>query len=543
VELLIVDTTGIQSYIFGSNRLRENIGASYLVAKATGDWALETVREISRNACNVGDDLTLDATRQIENADHALAAEVIYAGGGNFVAIFADIMGAEGFERRLSERVLCEAPGLQLVFGRRTLTVDGDLAHVIDGVFRDLAGQKQCLPRSAPLLGVGVTRRCQSTGLPAIGLAETPDIGTDGNPGQYPVSAEILAKVLAAKPGKGGTSPADALLEAAIPKPSGFSYPREFEDLGGTRGEHSYIAIVHADGDDMAKRFQSVMSASGALRDSIDGLRQFSAGIQGAAQAALSELVTRLHAHVVGAEIAHASVPDLCISLPYDKATGALFLPFRPLVFGGDDVTFVCDGRMGLSLALGYLGLFKEHTKGLRGGLISSSAGIAIVKSHYPFARAYGLAEELCRSAKVYRHRNGIDESCLDWHFAQSGLSGGVDAIRKREYRSRHGDSMILRPLSIGVTDESHDWNVVGSGVAAFQGPKWGGMRNKIKALRDALREGSDAVEAFRNKYLDGEELPKLPSDLAKWPKRGWHGDLCGYFDAVELADWHIPLD
>lgn len=33
--LVIVDTTGIQSYIFGSNRLRENVGASYLVHQAT----------------------------------------------------------------------------------------------------------------------------------------------------------------------------------------------------------------------------------------------------------------------------------------------------------------------------------------------------------------------------------------------------------------------------------------------------------------------------------------------------------------------------
>lgn len=34
-HLVIVDTTGIQSYIFGSNRLRENVGASFLVHQAT----------------------------------------------------------------------------------------------------------------------------------------------------------------------------------------------------------------------------------------------------------------------------------------------------------------------------------------------------------------------------------------------------------------------------------------------------------------------------------------------------------------------------
>jgi hypothetical protein len=29
---------------------------------------------------------------------------------------------------------------------------------------------------------------------------------------------------------------------------------------------------------------------------------------------------------------------------------GKICLPFRPLVYGGDDVTFVCDGRLGLVL-------------------------------------------------------------------------------------------------------------------------------------------------------------------------------------------------
>jgi hypothetical protein len=40
MQLVIVDTAQIQTYIFGSNRLRENIGASHLVAEAAEGWAL-----------------------------------------------------------------------------------------------------------------------------------------------------------------------------------------------------------------------------------------------------------------------------------------------------------------------------------------------------------------------------------------------------------------------------------------------------------------------------------------------------------------------
>ena len=33
--------------------------------------------------------------------------------------------------------------------------------------------------------------------------------------------------------------------------------------------------------------------------------------------------------------------------------------PLRPIVFGGDDLTFVCHGRIGLALAARYLQYFE----------------------------------------------------------------------------------------------------------------------------------------------------------------------------------------
>ena len=39
--LLLIEATGIQNYIFGSNELKQIIGASELVQQATQDWVLE----------------------------------------------------------------------------------------------------------------------------------------------------------------------------------------------------------------------------------------------------------------------------------------------------------------------------------------------------------------------------------------------------------------------------------------------------------------------------------------------------------------------
>jgi len=46
--LTFLDTVGIQNYVFGSNVLRENIGASELVRRATRLWPFEEVRKAGK---------------------------------------------------------------------------------------------------------------------------------------------------------------------------------------------------------------------------------------------------------------------------------------------------------------------------------------------------------------------------------------------------------------------------------------------------------------------------------------------------------------
>jgi hypothetical protein len=198
---------------------------------------------------------------------------------------------------------------------------------------------------------------------------------------------------------------------------------------------------------------------------------------------------------------------------------------------------------------------------------LTACAGIAIVKSHYPFARAYALADGLCSSAKRYRQQQKLSVSCLDWHFALTGLSGSIGEIRQREYSTYHypeklkdttahppyrGEYLTLRPLTLnGNAKESHrSFSVVYKGVAAFQDlkldekeePKWSTRRNKVKALREALREGPTAVRRFKTMYgLD--VLPNIDPEKSDFQANGWWGDWCGYFDAIEMMDWYIPMN
>ncbi|MCI0563958.1 MAG: hypothetical protein MN733_36245, partial [Nitrososphaera sp.] len=390
----------------------------------------------------------------------------------------------------------------------------------------------------------GVTVMCQSTGLSAIGM--TKPIGDD--PG-YPASAEILAKIAVASRRDQQPSEADERLRKMIPSPYyGYTYPSDFEDLGGSKGEHNYIAVVHADGNGVTDRIRQIGEQAKDPRDYLTRLRAFSDALKDAAATALKTTLQKIK--VTDDKVVHPARPDLVISLSFDKETGERFLPFRPIVFGGDDVTFVCDGRLGLSLAIEYLQQFEDETskRSECGGKLTACAGIAIVKSHYPFARAYALADELCKSAKNYHRKQNLDRSCLDWHFALSGLSGTIKEIREREYSVKSG-LLTLRPVTVkdNPKEPQRAWDVVQKSLKDFQeDDTWTGRRNKVKALRDALREGPEAVERFRNMFPINKMPIKLPPLLAGYEDfeaKGWWGGFCGYFDAIELTDWFIPLN
>jgi hypothetical protein len=583
--LVAADTSGIQSYIFGSNRLRENIGASHLVKQATGSWALEAVKEAARLSTIPKED-NLAQQPCIEGEDGA--AEVIYSGGGNIVVLFKDKDNADDFMWTLSERVLCEAPGLLILMAcsdKFDWSHDA-LTQVQQRTFDKLSVLKRNRPPAGSPLSLGVTLPCQSTGLPAIKYA-----GSEKDRDQYPVSADVLAKHEALNGDNGANAKLRDALETAMGDDQHiYAFPFDLDNLGRDAGENSLISVVHADGNGIGKRVLHLAAQFGTAdknRKYVTEMREFSRRMNDCAgkalQATLQTLVERIvhadrpdqsdryeqlvHINRQGDELAAITLKKVDRVL-YPGVPQDYFLPFRPIVFGGDDVTFVCDGRLGVSLAIEYLQQFEEFSNKPETGLLdwgdenqkvvkgaTSSAGVAIVKTHYPFARAYALAEDLCNNAK----RLNWPVNTLDWHYALSGLFGDIDDIRAREYSVPTG-SLTVRPIALrdNVPDVRRTWSVVEKGLDAFQS-EWFTKRNKSKALRDALRGGPDAVKTFRAKYLRNDSLTqKLPdvggllSHQKSWQEEGWsksfasdpnHDEnLCGYFDALELMDLYIPL-
>ena len=508
--LTVVDTTRIQSYIYRSNRLAENVGASHLVHLATHEWVNE-LREVHDG-------------------------EAISSAGGNAIMVFPNREKAKAFARALSRRAIESAPGLQLRVAHVDYDTNAFLGDVIAEGIQALKTQR--VPRSEPVLGLGVTVMCQSTALPATKI-----VGEGAN--AYPAATSIKAKIHDTY-----RDSAEEQLQSLTGLHHDYTFPRDFDKIGRTKDDNSTLAVIHADGngigqlvgqiaDSFRKEDGSKMTTEEVVEANalyLPQIRKFSKQLTEATQKAIEDTVQSVVDWLESDSSNKDETEKRLISQMKHNTDeeDRLILPLRPLIIGGDDVTLVCDGRLGVSLARIYLEKFAHYAENIEYKFkkengdpleITACAGAAIVKVHYPFARAYDLADELCSNAKKRFRREGKRGSYLDWHFAVSGMvSTDLDDIRKRLYQIQ-GNKLTLRPVVV-KPEHLRSWDVVDAGLKKFQ-PKtqeekkeW--PRSKRKALQEALLGGQETTGRWIAVYGDNANLPEHPQLEKEKVKNGF---------------------
>jgi hypothetical protein len=153
--LTFVDTLGIQSFVFASNRLKDVVGGSWLVDQVTAkdSWAGK------------------------------YRDEIIIGAGGNLLLQFADDTRAKRFAAEFSRRVIDTTPGLEATIVHH-LYADGQLAEAIRSIQVMIEREKLERQPNLPLLGLGVTATCRETQLPATAI--------DDN--EMPLAAGVAAR-------------------------------------------------------------------------------------------------------------------------------------------------------------------------------------------------------------------------------------------------------------------------------------------------------------------------------------------------------------
>lgn len=504
--ITICRVVSLQRYIFQSNRMKENIGASFLVKYWLERGLIDSLKAadftVATNACL--SDSNASPLLMQEKVD----INFVYIGGGNAAFLCQSKEMAHKAVSVWSRALIENAPGLRTVVGHSW--VETSLKDAYCEALQQLDDASQSLPFGAMLYGLPVAKTCTSTGFPA---------SVQENDDWISLAAACKRKHVEAAQ-KDIAQEFDSVLNTQQ------SFATQLEELGGRRGQ-SHIAVIHADGNEMGQWLNDVMKGSSSDDEFLTYIRAFSSSVKELANTALTKTLQHLQD-----------------ALPLQPLkTKEQIFPVRPIVYGGDDLTFICDGRIGLDLAAFYLQEFSKGTINVCGQekKVTACAGIAIVPTKFPFARAYGFASELCNLAKSYRRKKGHDGCWLDFQIVSEGATGSITDLRRMQYQSLEGQTLHQRPYQVPGS-----WDIFIHILRAFRTSEW--PRNRAKALLRALVQGPAVTQQLvESVQWRGAKLPCVSEMDANERRIGWTGGDATernthFFDPLEALDFYLEV-
>ncbi len=527
--VVVFSAASLQQYIFQSNRLKENIGASYLAKRSLEQDLIETIQlsdySISTKGWKAYTDKVSGASGSIPKLDVPIDndadANLIYVGGGNAALLCKNKKVAIEIVKAWSRILLNTAPGLRVIVGYSE--VKNSLAAAYRTALEDLTRCEEALPFGATLAGLPVVRNCTSTGLAASRQSREP-YETD----------QWISEPAARKRQAADQNDATNEINSALKEGQRFAIQPE-KDLGGSEGQ-SYIALVHADGNGLGELLNRVIDEPQDDAKFIHNLRAFSASVS---HQSLQALLATLH---------HFQTKLLNLKDDLSVDTTKVF-PIRPIVFGGDDLTFVCDGRLGLYLAAYYLREFTARKVMVldKPEYVDACAGVAIVPTKFPFAQAYGFADELCGLAKTYRRdKKDSRGSWLDFQIIQAGVTGSIGTLRETQYRCLEGGHQLdNRPYEVLKEKKVNPqgWDSFEQILRGFKSKNW--PRSRAKGLMQVLAQGPTVTEQFvEGIKWRNMELPRHNGMYPTTYDTGWttDKDRTPYFDPLEALDFYIAI-
>lgn len=372
---------GIQDFIFKTNELKHIVGAS------------ELVEQICTSAFD----------------EYGKNGESIVRAAGNIKYVFESLEDCKNAFRNFPKKIMLMAPGITVSQAIAAYEDDSKFAEAVDKVEQLLKTQRNKAPKSV-LAGMMGIKRTNNTGLPAIKVNKDGDFLDDST-----IQKEFFNELQVPK-----------LCRDSFNQPQ-LDPKRVAYNISDITGKNDWIAIIHADGNGLGKVVQRVGKKK-------EIFCKFSM---------LLDEATKNAVHAAYNKLKEGKLID------EDKK-----IPIRPVVLSGDDMTVIIRGDLAIEYTSTFIDAFEKETKRLLANLLkensvfadnkdylSACAGIAFIKSSYPFYYGYQLAEELCGQAKkdtkaIAKERGSEDnlpDSCLMFHKVQDSFITDYDAIVERE--------------------------------------------------------------------------------------------------------------
>ncbi len=483
--LTILEVSQKQAYIFQSNELRSNILNSAVIA-----WVMS--KEYMEET--ISDKTLFDAERNL-----------VYSGGGHTVLEFERREDAVQFTKKITTAIKKEYQGIEVFAATLEYAEELTPGENLKELTKKLERKKSVRAASFRQGSFGVEKINTNTLKPML---EGETLERTGR-ARMPEAEEKIDKELSAE---------------------GFHRVYKFGELGGTKDESNFVAVVHIDGNAMGKRVENLQKRyeNCEWEEYKANLKEFSQSIDEQFKEAYKEM-----AEYVAANIKNDKLGDLDIQ---EKK-----LPVRRIITAGDDICFVAEGRIGLECAAAFIRFLgkKKNTVDEEG--YAACAGVAIVHQKYPFYKAYELSEMLCSNAKKFgaslsEDGSGRDVSAIDWHIEFGEVKDTLEEIRNGYYDA-DGRMLISRPYIVDASEKILEseplrryenfrrllLDIQREEVYA---------RGTLKELRSVLKQGARETEYYLKFHRIEELLADRPED-----------DFSLLYDAVELIDTFIKLE
>lgn len=398
---------GIQPFIFATNELKDIVGASELVAQICDDLFAPFRGNATQN----------------DGIHYANGMSIVKA-AGNIKFLFDNKEACRKAVLRFPKIVLRSAPGVTV--SQAVVEVDNDdkVGEAIDQIEAKLRACRN-RPMQSTVCGLMGVERSRQSGLPV----ECHQIKVNDGVQKGEFDAAKRSKQSCVPPANKSLSSNNFGANIRCTNISTF-----------TKTGNNWIAIIHIDGNGLGQIVQKVGKK-------YELFSQFSLNLNEACQAA-----ARAAANFV--------ISTYNLKREDDK------LPIRPIVLSGDDHTLICRADLAVPYVEAFLREFEKQTetkmaKELKeAGLerLTACAGIAFIKTSYPFYYGYDLAESLCDRAKkdaknpaFVKDGGGVAPSCLAFHKVQDSFVENFADIAARELSPCDGVSFEAGPYYLSA--------------------------------------------------------------------------------------------
>ncbi len=492
--IAIYDVRGIQDYIFRTNSLKEIIGAS-LIVKNLVKSEFETA-VLNQNFNKTEIILDWENAENLELKfynDNQIKVEVLYYGGGNLVVLFRNEKICRDVSTAMSKDVIKKAYGLSLAYAY--IEVTGDYQNDWKNLKDKLATVKATTPLTKPAGVLPIVQYDRITGFPLSKIVK---------------EQERTKKV---------TFEAYQKLKKYENDQNEEKYMKQFDKMRTAKDE-GLIAIVHIDGNSMGMNIGEIMRNAPNYEQATKAMREISKNIHQVFEKDAVEGVIK-------------KIPEICKNHKVENLIKDGELPFRLIIGAGDDITFVCNERISLDIVKEYIYEIRSKYMYNNKYQFSACAGIAIVHSHFPFYKAYKIAEDCCQSAKKRAKNEGMINgkigNFVDFQYCYSSNIGSLDDLREKNYKNIEGKNLITRPYGIyeneeELTDEQRKFSLSNfednlNAVSSI-------ARNTAKELRDYSYKSEASLRTIFKRLIKKRSFK---------PKE--NAGIDEYYDALEFLD------